>query len=571
MMNGRPWFVSGVAALVCWLLMGSVQAAGPEGAISRQEDIITQKSQDIASRRREEENQYRLRDTMTRTDSSSASLEAFSLPEEDGGFLLKHLYLKPSSFSHRFRWVDTFLSGFEGRRIGRKGIQALETAINKEIMDRGYVTSRVYIEPQDLSKGTFYFTLLPGIVSDIRFSPDTWGTWRNAAAVHKGSLLNIRGLEQTLDNFNHVPGQKAHIRIVPGEKEGDSVLLIELQRERPVSLFMTMDNSGMKETGKLQQTYGLRISNPLSLNDLFYFSWNGDAEPGSDRKGTHGVNLFYDIPLGKDRMTLSYEHDDYRQTVDYSVVPFISSGKLERTRLTWSHLLQRKAYSKTDLLAGILHKTRHSYIDGTEIGVQRQKTTALELGIRHKRYIKESLVEGELTYRRGVPWMADPGPTDGMAGEATTRYNMYLGSLHITTPVPVTENYRLRYTMDLYFQKANQPVYGSEFLSIGGRYSVRGFDGENTLAAESGVVMRNELALPLGKSGQEIYGAWDYGRVYGPSTEYLLGKELTGCALGFRGEKGPFRYDGFIGWPIEKPGGFQTAKRTCCFLISAEI
>lgn len=87
MMNERPWFVSGVAARVCWLLMGSAQAAGPEGAISQQEDIITQKSQDIASRRREEENQYRLRDTMTRTDSSPASLEVFSLPEEDVAFL----------------------------------------------------------------------------------------------------------------------------------------------------------------------------------------------------------------------------------------------------------------------------------------------------------------------------------------------------------------------------------------------------------------------------------------------------------------------------------------------------
>lgn len=87
MMNERPWFVSCVAALACWLLMGSAQAAGPEGAVSRQEDIITQKSQDIASRRREEENQYRLRDIMTRTDSSPASLEAFSLPKEDGGFL----------------------------------------------------------------------------------------------------------------------------------------------------------------------------------------------------------------------------------------------------------------------------------------------------------------------------------------------------------------------------------------------------------------------------------------------------------------------------------------------------
>lgn len=549
---------------------GFVQAAD-DSRLSAQQQIIQQKEQNIASRLGREQSEERLRQTMTRTPSVSAGLEAFILPEETNSFPIKHFYLKAPAYGDRFEWINTYLAQFDGQKLGTEGINALMKVINTEIMRRGYVTTRVYVEEQDLSHGQFYFTLLPGIVEDIRFRDPTWGTWRNTAAVRKGRILNIRAIEQTVDNLNSVPGQKAEIKIEPGTAEGKSILVIDIKRDRAYTFFTTLDNSGTRETGKVQLTGGLQIGNPLSMNDIFYASWNEDASSEGERKGTRANSLYYAVPLGDDKVSFSYSRNHYKQTVTYAVNPFVSSGDFTQTALTWTHLLQRTQVSKTDLTVGFIHKTRHSYIDGTEIGVQRQKTNALEIGVNHRHYIGDSVLDARLAYRRGLPWLADPGPTDGMDGEATTRYNMYLGNLSVTTPITVSDTYKAQYNMDFRFQKANQRIYGSEFLSIGGWYSVRGFDGEQTLSAEDGFIMRNEIRFPFKTQPHQFYLALDYGKVSGPSTEYLLGTELAGAAVGMRGQIGKCSYDVFIGWPLSKPDGFKTDPRMYGFVLTTEI
>lgn len=65
--------------------------------------------------------------------------------------------------------------------------------------------------------------------------------------------------------------------------------------------------------------------------------------------------------------------------------------------------------------------------------------------------------------------------------------------------------------------------------------------------------------------------ALDYGKVSGPSTEYLLGTELVGSAIGVRGRVGVFSYDAFVGYPIKKPGGFTTVSRTYGLMLTAQI
>lgn len=547
-----------------------IQAAD-DGILNAQRQILQQKEQNIASRLGVEQSEERLRQVMTRTSSVAMGLEAFILPKEENSFLIKHFSLKAPAYGDRFQWINTYLSQFDGQRIGTEGINRLMKAINGEIMNRGYVTTRVYVEEQDLSTGKFYFTLLPGIVSDIRFRKETWGTWRNASAVRKGRILNIRAIEQTVDNFNSVPEQKADIKIEPGKNEGESVLVIDIEQGKPYKFFVTLDNSGTRDTGKAQLTGGLQLSNPFSINDTFYASWNEDATSSGEKKGTRANSIYYTVPFGADRLTFSYNRNHYHQTVAYAVNPFISSGKFSQTSLTWTHLLQRTQVSKTDMDIGFIHKTRHSYIDGTEIGVQRQKTMAVEIGVNHRRYFGDSVIDARLAYRRGLPWLADPGPTDGLPGEATTRYNMYMGNINLTTPITRSDIYKAEYNMNLRFQKSNQPVYSSEFLSIGGWYSVRGFDGEQTLSAEDGVIMRNEIRFPFKTQPHQIYLALDYGKVSGPGTKYLLGKELFGGAIGMRGHLGRFSYDAFIGWPLYKPAGFTTASRTYGFTLTAEI
>lgn len=158
-----------------------------------------------------------------------------------------------------------------------------------------------------------------------------------------------------------------------------------------------------------------------------------------------------------------------------------------------------------------------------------------------------------------------------MGGEATTQYNIYLLNANFTTPVGFGNGYDAQYNVSVRAQKSDQRIYGSEFFSIGGWYSVRGFDGEQTLSAEDGIVVRNELRFPIEKYPHMIYLAVDYGKVHGPSTEYLLGTELVGGAIGMRGRVGIFSYDAFVGWPIKKLDGFICDSRTYGFMLTAQI
>lgn len=140
-------------------------------------------------------------------------------------------------------------------------------------------------------------------------------------------------------------------------------------------------------------------------------------------------------------------------------------------------------------------------------------------------------------------------------------------------------------TLSVPFQMANQPfnyigtlrgqttrssLYLSDQFSIGGRYTVRGFDGELTLAAERGFYLRNELDMPIAQSSHSAYVGIDVGRVFGPSVEYLIGNKLAGATLGLRGAYKNFNYDLFSSWPLYKPEQFKTSTPTVGFSLTAQ-
>jgi hemolysin activation/secretion protein len=549
----------------------ALAAPDPNEILEQQESIIRQKEQEITAKRAELELQRQSKQQMTTLHKQTGNLDVFQLPEEEKSFEIEQFYLKADKFAYKFYWINDYLSQFDGQKIGVQGINMLMNKINTEIVDRGYVTTRVYIEEQDLSRGKMFLTLAPGTIASIRFAdPNTWGTYGNALPMGRGSLLNIRDIEQGVDQLKHIPSQDADIKIEPAAEMGQSNLVIHVKRTKPWSLVLTLDDSGTKETGKMQMSTALELDQIFSANDLFYVSWNEDAAQAGETKGMRADSIYYSIPFGNESITYSHSNNDYHQTVTNAVIPFKSSGEFASDQLGISHLLQRNQTSKTDLEFDIIHKKRRSYINGTEIEVQRQETTAVQTGISHRQYVGKSVLDASIKWQKGVPWFkAVAGPTDDMEGEATTQYNLYLLGLNVTAPVDFG-NFTGQYNLSIRGQKADDRIYGSEFFSIGGRYSVRGFDGEQTLSAEDGIVVRNELRFPLVPNHQ-FYTAIDYGKVYGPSTEYLVGTELVGGAIGFRGKISALQYDVSVGWPLKKPEGFTTEKQVYGFQLVAQF
>ncbi|TKI20238.1 ShlB/FhaC/HecB family hemolysin secretion/activation protein, partial [Bacillus pumilus] len=131
------------------------------------------------------------------------------------------------------------------------------------------------------------------------------------------------------------------------------------------------------------------------------------------------------------------------------------------------------------------------------------------------------------------------------------------------------------YVGTVHGQYTNNTLNYIDDLTIGSRYTVRGFDGETMLAAEKGLYWRNELQMPIGRTGQAVYAGLDYGHVWGPSAGYLVGTQLAGAVLGVRGSFatrfGGYAYDLFAGTPVYKPAGFPTARVTVGFQVTAQF
>lgn len=169
--NSQVFFLVVISALI--LGAGTVYSAPQDNLVQKQQQILQQKEQEQASKRAEKELQYRVGQSMTKTQQQGSSLEVFLLPKEENSFLVKHFSLKTEKFGYKFAWINQYLTNFNGQKIGVKGINELMGRINAEIVNRGYVTTRVYVEQQDLSNGKMFFTLMPGIISDVRFKEET--------------------------------------------------------------------------------------------------------------------------------------------------------------------------------------------------------------------------------------------------------------------------------------------------------------------------------------------------------------------------------------------------------------
>ncbi|UDM54021.1 ShlB/FhaC/HecB family hemolysin secretion/activation protein [Cupriavidus sp. MP-37] len=465
-----------------------------------------------------------------------------------------------------FAFARTWLDHYQGTCIGKQGLDLLVKGVTQTILNKGYVTTRVLVPEQDLSAGTLELALIPGVIGELRFAqPDLWGTWKSAFPARPGDLLNLRDLEQGLEQMKRVPSQDVDMQIVPTKAPGVSDVVIDVKRGKPWTVVASVDNSGTRSTGKWQGNLSVSLDNPLGLNDLFNVGYNQDLGFANKEHGTRGWNGYFSVPWGYWTATLSAYSNNYFQQIAGVNQTFISSGKSETADLKLHRVLSR---SQNDVFGMQFRLTRRfgkSFIEDTEIAQQRRNNTVLEAGITDRHYFGAAQFDGTLAYRQGIGGFGAQDDVLADSGGPTWRYRMLVADANLSVPFKLGE-LPLRYVTTFHGQFTNDRLYYIDALTIGSRYTVRGFDGENLLAGERGFYWRNELQAPLGGSGQALYAGLDYGRVYGPITTALAGTQLAGAVIGLHGglgsSAGSFSYDVFVGMPVYKPAAFHTAAVT---------
>ena len=455
-----------------------------------------------------------------------------------------------------------------GRCLGTTGINLVMKRIQNAIIARGFVTTRVLAEAQDLQTGVLTLTVIPGRVRAIRFSADSGDRANaiNAVPVRPGDLLNLRDIEQALENFKRLPTIDANIEIIPGEQTGDSDLVISWKQAFPLRLTLSADDGGLQATGKYQGSVTVSADNPLGLNDLFYASFNHDLD-GRGERGTRGYTAHYALPWDYWLLSATASANRYHQTVAGASQRYDYSGTSANSEVKLARLIYRDATNKTSTsLRGYLTETSN-FVDDTEVEVQHRRMAGWEAALEHRAFIARSTLDLKLAYRRGTgAFAALPAPEEAF-GEGTARPIIVTAEAQLALPITLGEQ-RLRLTSDWRAQWNRTPLVAQDRFSIGGRYTVRGFDGESVLLAERGWLIRNDVGIAFGENGQEGYVGIDYGEVGGQSAELLVGTRLTGAVVGVRGAYRGLYYDVFAGRPLSKPQGFETADVTAGFNLT---
>ncbi|WP_118811133.1 ShlB/FhaC/HecB family hemolysin secretion/activation protein [Neisseria lactamica] len=479
-------------------------------------------------------------------------------------------------------------TGFQaGKCLNAGDINHIMTVAQNILIGRGYTTTRILAAPQDLNSGKLVLTVLAGYLKNVEMDMSQANqthagriaAFQNEFPTRSDGILNLRDLEQGLENLKRIPTVEADIQIVPveGVPNQSTVLVKWQQRLVPYRLSVGMDDSGTKATGKYQGNVTFSADNPLGLSDLFYVNYGRsignvpdetDSSGSLKKGGTHNYALHYSVPFGK--WTWAFNHSGYRyhQAVAGLSAAYDYNGKSYNTDLGFNRLIYRDAKRKTHVGAKLWTRGTQSYIDDAEITVQRRRTAGWLAELSHKEYIGNSTAQFKIAYKRGTGMSDALRAPEEAFGEGTSRMKIWTASADVNTPFQIGKQL-FAYDTSVHAQWNKTPLTSQDKLAIGGHHTVRGFDGEMSLSAERGWYWRNDLSWQF-KPGHQLYLGADVGHVSGQSAKWLLGQTLAGTAIGIRGQiklGGNLHYDIFTGRALKKPEFFQSRKWASGFQV----
>ena len=279
-----------------------------------------------------------------------------------------------------------------GKCLGTRGVNLILKRIQNAIIRRGYVTTRVLAAPQALKDGVLRLMVVPGRIHAIRFTEDSHPrivTW-NTMSARPGDILNLREIEQSLDNLKRPPTADADFQIVPageGAKPGESDILITYKQKFPLRLDLSLDNSGGKATGRYLGTASVSYDNMLGLSDLFYASGTINLAEGYPSPGsTHSFAIGYSVPFRDFALAFHWDYSQYLQTQRTSDQSIAYSGTQESMELRLSYMLYRDASRKLQLFGAVGTREIHNFLDDTEIMVQHRRTATATAGFNHREF-----------------------------------------------------------------------------------------------------------------------------------------------------------------------------------------
>ena len=490
---GTPWRFT-PRRILCSLCLYSSALAAAEGLQPGQESLRLQQQQQRELQRLQlEQRRRQLQRGGAQAPASAPALPGQAAQDEYcwplQGLRLAGVTLLPASA------LEAGIKAHMAPCMGVHQINRLLAEITRVYVAAGFIAVRPYLRHMPAAGRTLDITVDEGYVEAIELADQRLPlSLRGAFPGMLGAPLNLRDLEQGLDQLNRLRSVDMTADIVPGSRQGASRIILRAAASAAHwSLDLGLDNTGNASTGPERQTLGLTLDSPLQLNDALSLSASNTLNHGPRLSSSTG--LFYSVPYGYWTLSAFASHIEYRAPLKLTTTTLYGSGRTDQFGLRVDRVLWRNQGHQLSAHLQLAHKDVDAYLQKARLGIQSPTLTLAEAGF-NLFWHDAAVWSLDLNYTRGLTWLGADRDSDRVLPNLPRAQSQTYRASLVQWRSSQLGGQPLQWQSQLSLQYSPDPLPAIEQLLGTDDSAVRGYR-RNSASGAIGALWRNTLYMPV--------------------------------------------------------------------------
>jgi hemolysin activation/secretion protein len=442
--------------------------------------------------------------------------------------------------------LNSIVAPYVNREDTSEDLETLRVALTLLYVNSGYVNSGAILPDQTVTDGVITYQIIEGKLTAVEVEGNKWfrsSYFQKRFNLAAGPPLNINALQQRLQLLLEDSRiQRLNANLKPGVRPGEGILDVRVEESTPYSLYLEYDNYQSPSVGENRGLITLEHRNLTGNGDIAMAQYGGSngLKPLLDFK--------YSFPFTAYDTTASYEYR--KNTLDVIEAPFQDLNIQSKSDI-YTLMLRQPVYRTVNTEIA-LDLVGERLSDKTELLGER---FSLEPGAHNGRSVVSAIrTIQEFVYRNPNQVIAARsrfsfginalGATVNHNGLPDGIFFAWLGQFQYVRRLGFLDSYVI-FRTDV--QHSDSPLLSLEQVSIGGRYSVRGYR-ENTLLRDRAVITSVETRVPLMQNASirntflpdfmvdyiELAPFFDFGRGWNTNLPTPDPKDISSVGVGLR-------------------------------------
>lgn len=374
-------------------------------------------------------------------------------------------------------------------------IEQLIRRITNYYIGKGYVTTFASLEEQDISGGTLIITINTTKIESILLDDKKSKMVKGVFPAIVGKAVNLRDIEQGLEQLSRLSSKQVTIDILPGKKSGYSIIALKSianTSTSPVSLTMSVDNSGQKKTGTHQLATSLTFDNLFQLADQIQFSLSRNSDFDKPYR-SNSLSAGISIPYGYWLINYFYSRNEFYHQIQLYYNQFPYQGSSQSHQLSATRLFYRDGKSKFSGKLSLNRRENENRFAGQILELSSPSLSSISAGLNYSTALWGGYFTFNTTYQRGLSILGATKEDNESPLAPQSGYNKLSINSSYSHSLGLANAY---YLSSFYAQTTDSHLYDADRISIGGEYSVRGYKNQS-LSGNKGFYWRNEIAQQI--------------------------------------------------------------------------